>query len=41
MTNHKQTYKPDNGVYAVSVYLTIQQLLMEEAHERHREPDIT
>lgn len=41
MTNHKQTYKPDNGVYAVSVYLTIQHLLMEEAHERHREPDTT
>jgi CubicO group peptidase (beta-lactamase class C family) len=41
MTNHKQTYKPDNGVYAVSVYLTIQELLMEEAYERHLELGLT
>jgi hypothetical protein len=40
MTNHKQTYKPDNGVYAVSVYYTLQELLLEEAYERLLEPDL-
>ena len=39
MTNQKQTYKPDNGVYTVSVVFTIQEPLMEEAYYRHLEPD--
>ena len=39
MTNHKQTYKPDNGLYAISVVYTIQELLMDEAYERHLAPE--
>jgi CubicO group peptidase (beta-lactamase class C family) len=39
MTNHKQTYKPDNGLYTVSVLFTIQELLMDEAYERHLEQE--
>ena len=39
MTNHKQTYKPDNGLYTISVIYTIQELLMDEAYERHLEPE--
>jgi CubicO group peptidase (beta-lactamase class C family) len=39
MTNHKQTYKPDNGLYTISVIYTIQELLIDEAYERHLEPE--
>ena len=39
MTNHKQTYKPDNGLYAISVVYTIQELLLDEAYERHLAPE--
>lgn len=39
MTNHKQTYNPDNGLYAISVIHTIQELLMDEAYERHMAPE--
>lgn len=39
MTNHKQTYKPDNGLYVISVIYTIQELLMDEAHERQLEQE--
>jgi CubicO group peptidase (beta-lactamase class C family) len=37
MTNHKQTQKPDNGVFTISVLFTIQELLMQEAYDRHLE----
>jgi CubicO group peptidase (beta-lactamase class C family) len=39
MTNHKQTQKPDNGVYTISVLFTIQELLMQEAYNKHLEPE--
>ena len=39
MTNHKQTYKADNGLYTISVFYTIQELLMDEAYERHLAPE--
>jgi CubicO group peptidase (beta-lactamase class C family) len=39
MTNHKQTYKPDNGLYTISIIYTIQELLIDEAYERHLETE--
>jgi CubicO group peptidase (beta-lactamase class C family) len=40
MTNHKQTYKQDNGVYTISVMYTIYEILMEEAYKRYLTPEI-
>jgi len=37
--NHLTDIKPDNGVYAPSLYHMIQQLIMEESHEKHLEPN--
>ena len=39
MTNHKQTYIPDNGLYIISVMYTIKELLMDEAYDRHLDPE--
>ena len=35
MTNHKQTYKQDNGLYTISVIVKIWELLLDEAYDRH------
>lgn len=41
MTNHKQTYIPDNGLYVISTIYTIMQLLMDEAYERHLDQEFS
>jgi CubicO group peptidase (beta-lactamase class C family) len=39
MTNHKQTYKQDNGLYTISVIVTIWEILLDQACERHLAPE--